>query len=166
MFGLALSTYHHKVRRLSESRSVRGRSLWEATLAHVSEHGPIAQADLLKRFHYDDEASVRGVLLDLVESGLVFRSGRGDRTTYPAARPDELALLHGEDPAGGAINLVWLAVHRSGPTTLAELEQLVPFERDALQVMVDGLVKDGRVERSELRDVVSYDAKECVIALG
>jgi hypothetical protein len=37
MFGLALRTYHGKVRRLSESTTVRGKSLWEATLEFVQE---------------------------------------------------------------------------------------------------------------------------------
>jgi hypothetical protein len=74
MFGLALSTYHSKIRRLSESRSERGRSLWKATLAFIKERGAVTQADVLKRFQYDDGPSVRGVLNDLVESGMVFRA--------------------------------------------------------------------------------------------
>jgi hypothetical protein len=33
MFGMALRTYHRKLARLSASRTVHGRSLWEAVLA-------------------------------------------------------------------------------------------------------------------------------------
>src|SRR5262245_6499265 len=67
-FGLALSTYHDKVRRMSESRSYRGRSLWEAVVSFVQERDALLQADVLARFRSDDEASVRAVLNDLVES--------------------------------------------------------------------------------------------------
>ena len=37
MFGMALRTYQKRTRRLSESLSVRGRTLWEAEIgrAHV-----------------------------------------------------------------------------------------------------------------------------------
>src|SRR5262249_13160521 len=148
MFGLALSTYHSKVRRLSESRTERGRSLWDVTLAHVREHGPLDQPAVLDRFKYDDEASVRGVLNDLVESGIVFRSGRGDRTTYRAAHPEELNLQALESSAG-ATNLVWLAVHRIGPATREAIANVVPFELQTLQAALDELTRDGRVQRSE-----------------
>jgi hypothetical protein len=77
MFGLALRTYHGKVRRLSESRTFRGRSLWDAILDYVQANETATQVDLLQRFRNDDEAIVRGVLNDLVESGLVHKAGRG-----------------------------------------------------------------------------------------
>src|SRR6476620_7247600 len=75
MFGLALRTYHNKVQRLSESTTFRGRSLWEATLEYIEENGTVLQPEVLTRFARDDEASVRGVLTDLVESGMIFRTG-------------------------------------------------------------------------------------------
>lgn len=90
MFGLALSTYHEKVRRMTESLSSRGRSLWEAVFSYIQERETLLQADVLTRFRNDDESSVRSVLNDLVESGLVFRSGRAESTTLRAARPDEV----------------------------------------------------------------------------
>jgi hypothetical protein len=54
MFGLALRTYQEQGRRLSESRTVRGKSLWEAVLEHVQSNGPILRADVLTRFRYYD----------------------------------------------------------------------------------------------------------------
>ena len=87
MFGLALSTYHDKVRRMSESQSYRGRSLWEATFSFVQEREALLQTDVLTRFRNDDEANVRAVLNDLVESGLVFRSERAEATNA-CAPPD------------------------------------------------------------------------------
>ena len=77
MFGLTLRTYHDRVRRASESKTERGISLWEAVLRYVRQKQLVGRAELLMRFSADDEASVRGVLSDLVESGLLFRSRRG-----------------------------------------------------------------------------------------
>ena len=36
MFGMALRTYHRKVRAVSESQTERGRSVWEAVLEHAA----------------------------------------------------------------------------------------------------------------------------------
>jgi len=77
MFGMALRAYVRKVQRLSESSTDRGRSLWEAVFAYVSERSMVKRRDVLARFSRDDEASVRGVLHDLAESGLAFSSGSG-----------------------------------------------------------------------------------------
>ena len=92
MFGLTLRTYHDRVRRASESVTDRGSSLWEAVLRYVRQRQMLSRAELLNRFRADDEASVRGVLSDLVDSGLLFKSGRGDLTTYRAASDAEAIL--------------------------------------------------------------------------
>src|SRR5262252_5045970 len=68
MFGLTLRAYHAKVARLSESGTERGRSLWEALLAYVQQHGSVTRLAILERFSGDEEVVVRGVLRDLVES--------------------------------------------------------------------------------------------------
>lgn len=57
------------------------------TLSHIQEREILLQTEVLTRFRNDDAATVRAILNDLVESGLVFRSGRGDGTTLRAARP-------------------------------------------------------------------------------
>src|SRR6478672_787367 len=82
MFGLALRSYQQKVQRLSESATDRGHSLWSAVFDHLRERGVASKADVLRRFVRDDETSVRGILTDLVESGLAYQSGRGDAALY------------------------------------------------------------------------------------
>src|SRR5262245_42266283 len=72
MFGLGLRTYQRKIQRLSESRTDRGRSLWEAVLEFVRGQSIITRAKILIRFASDDEPQVRGVLHDLCESRLIF----------------------------------------------------------------------------------------------
>ena len=90
MFGMALRTYHDRVARLAESQSESGRSLWDAVLAHVQQHGTSCARDVLRRFSRDGDAMVRGVLRDLVSSGL--------RVPQRAGRPHDLSRRD----AGGA----------------------------------------------------------------
>src|SRR5690606_5111712 len=72
MFGLGLRTYQRKIQRLSESRTERGRSLWEVVLEFVREQVMVTRGKVLLRFASDDESQVRSVLHDLSESRLIF----------------------------------------------------------------------------------------------
>ena len=78
---------------VGELKTYQGQSLWESVLEYVQGKGTVQRAEVLRRFHYDDEASVRGVLEDLVNSGMLFRAGRNQATTYRAANLDELAAV-------------------------------------------------------------------------
>ncbi len=165
MFGLALSTYHGKVRRMSESQSYRGRSLWEAAFSYVRERETLLQSDVLTRFRNDDDASVRAVLNDLVESGLVFRSGRAEATTLRAARPEEVSLA-GQQNDDGVASLVWLVVHRQGPATAAEIQGMGPVDSVRLERVLTRLVGEGRVRAREAAPETRYAVADCIIAAG
>src|SRR5882672_2207142 len=82
MLGMALRTYHRRAARMSESDTEKGRSLWEAVLTHLRKGDSVLRAEVLLRFPHDNEAVVRSVLRDLVDSGLVYQTGRGDSTAY------------------------------------------------------------------------------------
>ena len=166
MFGLALRTYHDRLRRLAESQTDGGQSLWEALNQYIQGRGTVLRADVLKRFHYDDEATVRGVLKDLVASGLVFQSGRGDGTTYRAASDEDVALATKSSQGEGLANLVWVAVNRFGPTTHAELEHVLALDAEPLQTALDSLLADGRVSALEQDGQRRYRCQNCVIPLG
>lgn len=58
MFGMALRSYQQKVRRLNESASETGRSLWEVVYEHVADEQVVPRVALLARFRRDDPASV------------------------------------------------------------------------------------------------------------
>lgn len=164
MFGLALRTYHEKVQRLSESTTVRGKSLWAATLEYLQERKSATQTEVLSRFRNDDETTLRSVMADLVDSGLVFRSGRGANATYMAREPDELV---GGDGGGASVEaLAWVAVSRFGPATVDALIGAVPLDRDELESALAKLVSDGRVVRSEQGEIVTYRTDLCWIPLG
>lgn len=165
MFGLSLRAYHHKVARLSESTTERGRSLWEALFEHLSERKTAARSDVLRRFAYDDEVKVRGVLQDLVDSGLVFRSGRGDATMYRVAEPGEYAPeTNGSAERLG--NLVWIAVYRYGPVTSAQIREHVPVDDEALEDALDRLERDGRIRGAGTGTPARYESQQCVISVG
>ncbi len=142
MLGMALRSYQAKVRRLSESASARRRTLWEAVLDHIRDEVRISRADVLYRFRYDDEAIVRGVLNDLVESGLVYRTGRAGATTYRIAEAARDGGPTGED------QLVRLAVHRHGPIDRAGLVARLALEPARIDAAIERLHAAGRIEET------------------
>jgi hypothetical protein len=162
MFGLTLRTYHNRVRRLAESSTFKGRSIWEAVLSFVQERGTLRRADILARFVADDERVVRAVLSDLVDSGVVFRSGRGDHTTYRAAAPEEMAFLDEDQKREGVAHLVHVAIARFGPLDRAALVPHVRAQGDPLDEALSSLVASGRVNVHDGQ----YSCEHCVIPFG
>jgi predicted HTH transcriptional regulator len=161
MFGLALRSYRRRVRQLSESSTERGRTLWEAVLAHLSQGRLVTRSEVLKRFDRDEEALVKGVLNDLCESGLVFRTGVAKGAAYRAATQEELADLSRR--SDGLLELVWMLVYREGPITEDELARRISLERETLGKSLRELVASGRAR--ELEDG-RYDAGKLVLPLG
>lgn len=162
MFGLTLRTYHDRVRRSSESQTDRGSSLWEAVLAFVRERQVVRRAELLQRFRADDEASVRAVLNDLVESGLLFKSGRVDHTAYRAASAAETAAMSGHTAAERLPLHVLVCLHRQGPLSCAELAAQLNLSVAMTGAALEELVRDNGVTE---QDGV-FTAPQCVIPYG
>ena len=84
MFGMALRTYHYRMARVAESATDRGRSVWEAVLGHIQQHGVLLRTDVLRRFQRDDPEVVRSVLRDLVEHPTGVAAG--EHTARPTGR--------------------------------------------------------------------------------
>lgn len=166
MFGLALRTYHARVRRLSESKTYSGRSLWDAVLEYVQGSGTVLRAEILRRFQHDDEATVRSVLRDLVDSGLLFRTGRENATSYRALGPESSEELVAERTNDASANLVWVAVHRFGPAPEGELARLVTVSGEELRAALERLLNEGRIEVLEEGGERSYRSGRCVIPVG
>jgi DNA-binding MarR family transcriptional regulator len=162
MFGLALRTYQERVRRLSESQTMRGRSLWEAVLEHLEARGPILRAEVLARFGYDDLGAVRSVLRDLVHNGLVYRTGRGDQTTYRAATSEELRVP-GQRSADALRNMVWVALQRAGKASAAELMQALSIDLPRLERALAELRERGLIEGGEAAGGMEYQSQRCVL---
>lgn len=166
MFGLALRTYHSKIQRLSESATDRGRSLWEAVLSYIRDNGVVTRAQVLKRFGRDDEISVRGVLNDLVESNILFKTGRGDRTSYRVATVEELEKSEAIDPVESAAAILWVTIHQQGTSTRQSLASAAVMPEQQLDSALDRLVQSGRVTREEHNGSQTYRCDECTISYG
>lgn len=149
MFGLALRSYQVKVRRLEASATESEQSLWEAIFDFIHASGEVTRREVLDRFLYDDEPSVRGILRDQVESRLIYTSGRGIDAVYRAARDDErrggLASPEGET----ANALIWVTVYREGPVTAQEVAAGLGLPVDTVETGLTALVEDGRVQLAD-----------------
>ena len=109
------------------------------------------------------------ILNDLVESGLIMRSGRGDDTRYRIATAEELRDLGAfaeTRPQDAHAALVWVQIYREGPLTFDRLGQLVPLSRAALEAAVETLVDDGRIRRESRDGVDHFTAEHILIPVG
>src|SRR5215471_18235430 len=155
MFGMALRTYHRRVRELGESKTESGRSVWEAVLGFIRRNGPVSGQEVLLRFAGDDAEVVSGVLSDLSHSGLVYRAGRGDGARYRIA---EDADFSGDDGAVSPAreHLVWLSVYRNGPTTQEAVQSFTRLGAAACKEALDALVRSGRVVETRSGNGTTY----------
>jgi hypothetical protein len=148
MFGLALRTYQKKVQRLSESVSVRDRTLWEAVLEHVRERGPVSRRAIAERFKRDPIRDVAAVLNDLTSTGLVYVTGRGDGALYGVTSDAERAALAAADDDEAASHLVWLAIYKKRKVALAALATELRLDEKVVRDAAHALATDGRIAQS------------------
>lgn len=164
MFGMALRTYHRRVRELSESRTVVGQTVWEAVLDFVRKGEPVSGHAVLAHFSGDDAEVVSGVLSDLTHSGLIYRAGRGEDARYRAANEGDFA---GDTARSGVHeHLVWLAAYRAGPCDEAALRVVSRLSEDVTRAALDVLVADGRVHALHEPSGVQYVATHFEVPLG
>jgi hypothetical protein len=84
MFGMALRTYHRRVQQVRQEHAER-RTVWEAVHELVRAASPISAHAVHQRFLRHPSELVAGALNDLVHSGLVSRSGWGEKAVYRVA---------------------------------------------------------------------------------
>lgn len=166
MFGLGLRTYRRKLQRLNESRTERGRSLWEVVLEFVKGHSPVTRTEVLARFPADDESQVRAVLYDLCESELLHATGTGLRTSYRVASSEELSALHRTQGPEGEDDLLLALMYREGALTLNDVAALAQSEPAAVAERLARLQSNGRIEVSEVDGEPRYRARALGIPLG
>lgn len=148
MFGLALRTYQRKVLRLTETETNRQRTLWEAVVAFVAE-GPVTRVRLRERFRYDDEDDWGAVLADLVSSGLLTTSGRGDSTVYSLTTADERDMVQGGQHLEALTHLVWQHVFANGPSTVDEVVGAMGAAKEDVEGAVAWLVREERLREAQ-----------------
>jgi hypothetical protein len=163
MFGMALRSYHAKIRRVEQSvTDPARRSLWEAVYKHVRDKGPLSQLEVFNRFRYDDEASVRGILFDLVESGLIYQTGGNNSRTYHATSDEEFEQVHDDSP-DRAYWSVWMYIYRNGPVRLEQLRLQLPIGTDELDAALKRLKGEARIEERDEDGNLSYSSDDCFI---
>jgi hypothetical protein len=147
MFGLALRSYQKKVQRLTESETLRDKTLWEAVIDFIREQGSAPRRRVFERFKNDDEDALAAILNDLVSSGLAYSTGRGASAFYGLTSIDDQARMAHEDLQGTLPALIWVLVYREGPLELAELEARLGLESELVQRIVLELTQEGRILR-------------------
>ena len=165
MFGLALRSYQQKVERLSESASSGGVTLWEAVHRYLTEKQVTSRAELMQRFVGDNPTSVAGVVHDMVESGLVYKTGRGDSVIYRIASAADVERALSDDPRTHEA-LAWVTIYREGPITRSTLLERLPLPHVDLDRALAALVLDGRVQESGEGADRRYSSQHILLPLG
>jgi hypothetical protein len=166
MFGMALRTYLRRIRRYDESVTQRGTSLWEAVLTFIESSGTVTRSDVLRRFSRDEDALVRGVLQDLTDSGLVFRSGVRDAAVYQCVKSDDVRKARVSSDQDATDAMIWALVRREGPVTLSALSSRAALRIEDLEQSLARLVADGRVSMSPGEGAPAYSSRSLVLPLG
>jgi hypothetical protein len=148
MFGLALRAYQKKMRRLTESRSARDRTLWEAVLSFVGETD-VTRKRIEERFQHDGPREVGAVLHDLVRNGLVYATGAGDHAVYGVTSEDVRNRVTQSGKLEALMNVVWLKVFRGEATTLDELCAQLPVEPEQTRRALVELTALGRITQTD-----------------
>lgn len=144
MFGMALRSYQKKLRRLTESVSVRNRTLWEAVLDFLSEQGSATRDRVLERFRYDEEREVAAVLNDLVGQGLIYATGKGNNSMYKLSSEDDRKQLAQKDTEESLLQMAWLALYRR-TLTRSELAAFLNADEQAVTAAVSRLLAQGNI---------------------
>jgi hypothetical protein len=163
MFGMALRAYQRKLRRLAEAETDPGSTLWRAVLEFLRATPLATREQLSRRFPRDEERQLLSVVHDLIESGLVFRSGSGVRAVYRAASEAELGELFQRSSEDGLDEWLWVIVYREGPLAEAALAERVARPLAELTPALARLETEGRVQRAADQRLL---ARDFVVPLG
>ncbi|HEX2877017.1 MAG TPA: hypothetical protein VHP33_37450 [Polyangiaceae bacterium] len=166
MFGVGLRTYRRKIQRMSESVTVRGRSLWAVVLEYITQRGLVTRLEILTHFRNDDEAQIRAVLRDLCESQLLFSSGNGSSMSYRATTDDERLALQRKQGGEGADELLLALMYREGPLSAKATAELAQVDVAVIEAAMTRLLEAGRVEALEHEGETKYQNRQLVVPLG
>jgi hypothetical protein len=167
MFGLALRTYQKRVQRLTESVTESQQTLWAAVLDFVvQKEGSVAREEVIRRFRYDGERQVASVLNDLVSSGLLYRSGRGDNCVYGATSEQDYARYIQSSRQGPLSDVVVVTVYRNPGCTLADLCGILPFDEEEIRTALDEALAECRIEEDIAAEPPSYSASTVTVPVG
>lgn len=130
LFNLPLRTFTDNVKSARRA-SAHADSTWQLIYEFVRRNGEVSHSAIEYAFRTDAPMSVRSILRDQVKSGLLYRTGSGERRTYIAARRPAL----GPQAVGEADEqVVWVAVYTHADCTADELARHMGITEDAALV--------------------------------
>jgi hypothetical protein len=80
--------------------------------------------------------------------------------------PAEDAQHAGGEPGESAQAWTWAAIYRQGPLSRAQLRELLPFDEPTLDGTLEGLERDGRIERMTGPGDALYRSRRILLPLG
>lgn len=163
MFGLALRSYQQKRQRLAESSTDPGKTLWEAVYQFLQAQEVATRGEILRRFRKDDDTLIKSLLSDLVDSGLVYRTGTRQAAVFRVAPEEDVRRSHDSTRALQAA--VWFRIYREGPMTRQALLGTASASEQQLDQALVVLTADGRVRLHEAGTQVVYDSRECFLPM-
>lgn len=167
MFGLALRTYQKRVQRLTESVTESQQTLWSAVLDFVvQKEESVPREEVIRRFRFDGERQVASVLNDLVSSGLLYRSGRGDNCVYGATSEQDYARYVQSSRQGPLSDVVVVTVYRNPGCTLADLCGVLPFDEEEIRTALDEALAECRIEEDVASEPPGYSASTVTVPVG
>jgi hypothetical protein len=166
MFGMALRTYQKRVQRLGESASVRGRTLWEAVYAYLGETEAVRRKQIEARFRHDSADDLGAVLSDLVASGLVYATGRGQNAMYRVLSASEQNAAATADSLDALADMAWLTIYRNRKLRLSELRASLDVSLESTRHAVERLVAEGLVHHDEVESDPELHAENFVIPVS
>ena len=172
MFGMALRTYQRRVQAITESSSVRDRTLWEAVFEYIHHPTGRTRDDVLHRFRWDGDSGVKAVLHDLVNSGLIYSIKQAGTTLYKVTPESDLKTLAEHGERSSLASLIWVHVYRQGEIKITELSQHLKTEEHLVREVVHELVEEGRLEEvissedQDQDDEKTYRSMDCFLPVG
>jgi len=148
MFGMALRAYQKKVQRLEESATERNRTLWQAVLEFLGD-GSQTRERILERFQRDGEREVGAVLNDLMSSGLVYTTGKGNAARYGIASESDLHAVAASEDLRSVANVAWLRIFLGAERTEDALAAYLKIDIDVVRGALQLLEADARIRRDE-----------------
>lgn len=166
MFGIPLRSFQYRMSRLSRSRTDSGRLLWEVIFEFLQTKPEITLGQVLTRFYQEDEATVRGLLGDLVDSGLADRSGRGPTSTYSLATSDHLDEYSPARAERAREALVGITIFREGPISRTELADRLNMSDGDIAEALGGLAERNQLGVSDRKGEARYSLARFVMPIG
>lgn len=158
MFGVTTRTYYARLKKLEETGLEPGRTLWQDVLRFVQAKRRVARPDVMDRFRTHDEAVIRSILKDLVESGLVYQAGSGARTRYIPADTGTAAA----DTMDVLTSLVHACVETRGPVGREAVATELGFPQDMIDETLEMLEEVGAVRRADDSPLAPFIARRDV----